>query len=55
MHFFFLKEANVHSGACGYRTDQVKAYLMPNVVEILYDVTEVCDEQKQHCCKHGTF
>lgn len=46
---FFLKEANVHSAAYGYRADQMKAYLMPDVVEIHYDITEVCDEQKQHC------
>ena len=54
MHFFF-KEANIPSAAGGYRADQVKAYLMPNAVEIVYDVTEVCDEWKLHCCKHGAF
>lgn len=51
----FFKEGNVHSAAGGYRADQVKAYLMPNAVEIVYDVREVCDERKLHCCKHRAF
>lgn len=30
-------------------------YLMPNVVEILYDVIEKCDKPKAHCHKYGAF
>lgn len=48
-------EANVHRLASGYRADQMKAYLMPSVVEILYSVIEKCDGWKLRCRKYGAF